>query len=198
MAIIIETERLIVREFLPVELETYLNHFIDERVLQYIPKRSREERIGIFNNALKQYATTKTKGIWGIFHKADGSFMGSCLLRQFADDPGVIELGYSLNHEHWGKGVASEMATGMKTHCFTDTAVAEIVAVTDLANIGSQHVLEKAGLKRVDNLMRNGEELAYFRLKKVLNDVKEAVNEMNEVLSGKIKPRDADDLLNEL
>jgi ribosomal-protein-alanine N-acetyltransferase len=164
MAIIIETERLIVREFLPVELETYLNHFIDKRVLQYIPKRNREERIGIFNNALKQYDVTKAKGIWGIFSKADGSFMGSCLLRQFVDDSTIVELGYSLNHEHWGKGIASEMAGAMKQHCFTDATVTEIVAVTELENTSSQRVLEKAGLKRVDNLIRNGEELAYFRL----------------------------------
>jgi ribosomal-protein-alanine N-acetyltransferase len=164
MAIITETGRLIIREFLPEELEIYLNHFIDERVLQYIPKRSRDERISIFNKALQQYADSKTKGIWGIFSKADDSFMGSCLLRQFADEPDVIELGYSLNHEHWGKGIASEMATAMVTHCFTDTVVTKIVAVTELENTGSQRVLETAGLERVDNLIRNGEELAYFRL----------------------------------
>jgi ribosomal-protein-alanine N-acetyltransferase len=110
MAIITQTERLIIREFLPEELETYLNHFIDERVLQYIPKRSREERIGIFNNALKQYPETKTKGIWGIFDKADRSFMGSCLLRDFELEPGAVEIGYSFDHKYWNKGYASEMA----------------------------------------------------------------------------------------
>jgi ribosomal-protein-alanine N-acetyltransferase len=164
MAVITQTERLIIREFLSEELEIYLNHFIDERVLQYIPKRSRDERIGIFNKALLQYADSKTQGIWGIFSKADDSFMGSCLLRQFADEPDAIELGYSLNHEHWGKGIASEMATAMVSHCFTDAEVTEIVAVTELENIGSQRVLENAGMKRVDNLIRNDEELAYFRL----------------------------------
>lgn len=33
---------------------------------------------------------------------------------------------------------------------------------------------------------------------KVLEDVKEAINELNMVLSGKLKARNADDLLNEL
>lgn len=166
MAIITQTGRLIIREFLPAELEIYLNHFTDQRVLQYIPRRSREERISIFNKALAQYADTKTKGIWGIFSKADDSFMGSCLLRQFADEPGIIELGYSLNHEHWGKGVASEMAAAMVTYCFTNAAITEIVAVTELENTASQRVLQKAGLIQVDNLLRDGEELAYFRLKR--------------------------------
>ncbi|MES2377894.1 MAG: GNAT family N-acetyltransferase [Bacteroidota bacterium] len=164
MATITQTERLNIREFLPEELDTYLNHFIDERVLQFIPKRSTDERITIFNNALKQYEIIKTKGIWGIFSKADGSFMGSCLLRDFELQPGAVELGYSLDHKHWGKGIASEMATAIIEHGFTDANVKEIVAVTELENTGSQRVLEKAGLTRVDNLIRNSEELAYFRL----------------------------------
>jgi ribosomal-protein-alanine N-acetyltransferase len=164
MAIITQTERLIIREFLPEELETYLNHFIDERVLQYIPKRSREERIGIFNNALKQYPETKTKGIWGIFDKADRSFMGSCLLRDFELEPGAVEIGYSFDHKYWNKGYASEMAVATLAHGFTDANVKEIVAVTELDNIGSMRVLEKAGLNQVDNIIRNGLELAYFRL----------------------------------
>ncbi len=164
MAIITQTKRLIIREFLPEELDTYLNHFIDERVLQYIPKRSREERIGFFNNALKQYTETKTKGIWGIFNKADGSFMGSCLLRDFELELGAIEVGYSLDHEYWGQGYASEMVIATAAHGLTNTAVKEIVAVTVIENIGSQRVLIKAGFKQVDNIMRNDLELAYFRL----------------------------------
>jgi ribosomal-protein-alanine N-acetyltransferase len=164
MTIITQTNRLIIREFLPEELEIYLNHFIDERVLQYIPKRSRDERIGIFNNALKQYEVTKHTGIWGIFSKADGSFMGSCLLRPFELEPDAIELGYSFDHKYWGQGFASEMVKAVLAHGFTDPTTKEIIAVTIIENIGSQRVLEKAGLKRVDNLIRNGEELAYFRL----------------------------------
>ena len=80
MTTIAETPRLIIREFLPEEQETYLAHFTDELVLQYIPKRSREERIAIFQKAMNQYAVNKKLGIWGIFNKADGDFIGSCLL----------------------------------------------------------------------------------------------------------------------
>jgi ribosomal-protein-alanine N-acetyltransferase len=40
----------------------------------------------------------------------------------------------------------------------------EIVALTDLENIGSQRVLEKSGFIRMDNLLKNGEELAYFKI----------------------------------
>ncbi len=161
---IAQTPRLIIREFLPDEETIYLNHFNDELVIQYIPKRSREDRINIFRKGLDQYGASKTTGLWGIFSKADGYFMGSCLLRPFYDEAGVLELGYSLERKYWGDGIATEMAAAMVTHGLSDQSISEIVAVTELENIGSQRVLEKAGLKRMDNLMRGGEELAYFRL----------------------------------
>lgn len=55
------------------------------------------------------------------------------------------------------------------------------------------------------NLMALLNDLPYVKTKpltpykaKVLEDIKEAVDEMNQVLSGKIEARDADELLNEL
>jgi ribosomal-protein-alanine N-acetyltransferase len=164
MTTIAETPRLIIREFLPEEEETYLKHFTDEMVLRYIPKRSREERIGIFRKALDQYTINKKLGIWGIFNKANGDFIGSCLLRLFNSGPGIVELGYSMERKYWGMGIGTEMAKAMIAHSLSDTNTLEIVAVTELANTGSQKVLEKAGLKRIDNLIRDKEELAYFRL----------------------------------
>jgi ribosomal-protein-alanine N-acetyltransferase len=167
MATITQTPRLTIREFLPDEENTYLNHFNDEMVIQYIPKRSREERINIFRKGLEQYAASKTTGLWGIFSKNDGDFIGSCLLRPFYDETGVLELGYSLEKKYWGGGFATEMATAMVAHGLSDQSISEIVAVTELENVDSQRVLEKAGLKRVDNLLRDGEELAYFKTRRL-------------------------------
>jgi ribosomal-protein-alanine N-acetyltransferase len=164
MNIIVQTPRIIVRELLPEEENTYLDHFNDEMVIQYLPKRSREERTGIFRKALEQYPVNKNLGLWGVFNKADGDFIGSCLLRPFNAEPGIIELGYSMEKKYWGKGIGSEMATEMVAYSLTDINTLEIVAVTILENLGSQRVLEKAGFKRMDNLFRDGIELAYFKI----------------------------------
>lgn len=161
---IAQTPRIIIREFLKDDLETYLNHFTDGLVTLHLPKRSRDERIIIFNNALSQYLKTKTTGIWGMFDIVTDDFIGSCLLRPFDDKAGALELGYSLEQKYWGRGMATEMAKAMADHGFADAATYEIVAVTTLDNQGSQRVLKKAGFKQGDNLIRNGEELAYFKL----------------------------------
>ena len=164
MSIIIQTQRIIIREFLADELETYLQHFNDERVTLNLPKRSREERTIVFNNALSQYLVSRYTGIWGMFDKNSHEFIGSCLLRPFTEQPGAIELGYSIEHNYWRQGLGTEMAITMVEHGFEDPDVNAIVAVTTMDNIASQKVLEKAGLKRDGNTVRAGEELALFRM----------------------------------
>ena len=163
MHIIAQTPRLIIREFLPEEQETYLHHFTDEEVCLYLPKRTTEERINIFQTAIANYANSKLTGIWGMFDKESGEFIGSCLLRPFNGDDKILEVGYSMDKKYWGQGIGTEMTEAMIAHGFSDTNVDEIVGVTVLENIGSQRVLEKAGLKRGDNFFRDGLELAFFR-----------------------------------
>lgn len=164
MSIVAQTPRIIIREFLPDEENIYLNHFNDELVTRHLPVRSREERINFFRKALEQYATNKNLGTWGMFNKTGGEFIGSCLLRLFNTEPGIVELGYSMEKKYWGMGIGTEMAAAMLAHGFADPATLQIVAVTTLENIGSQRVLEKAGLKRMDNIIRDGLELAYFKI----------------------------------
>jgi len=166
MTIITQTPRLIIREFLPEELEVYLDHFNDEKILKHIPKRTREERTGIFNFAQGLYQQTKAHGIWGMFDAATGAFTGSCLLRPFDGNETIFELGYSLEQKCWNKGFATEMATAIINYGFTTPTVTEIVAVTTFDNIASQRVLEKAGMLREGNLKRGEDDLAFFSLKR--------------------------------
>jgi [ribosomal protein S5]-alanine N-acetyltransferase len=165
MHVVAQTNRITIREFLPEELETFLAHFTDEKVTLYLPKRSKEERITIFNNALNQYKHTKACGIWGIFDNTDKSFIGSCLLRPFDGERNALEFGYSLEQKYWGQGLATEMATAVITHGFVDKAVAAIIACTELPNLASQRVLKKTRFKYEANLIADdGVELARFRL----------------------------------
>lgn len=165
MHLIVQTNRITIREYLLHELEIYLNHFTDEEVARYIPKRSREERITIFNNAFIQYQATKTNGMWGMFNNSDGAFIGGCLLRPFHGDPNLFEIGYSINRQHWGRGLATEMVEALVKYGFTTPNISAIVACTELPNLASQRVLQKVGFIRGENIFEeDGLELAFFRL----------------------------------
>jgi len=164
MHIIAQTPRFVIRDFKPEEEEVYLSIFDDEQVTLHLPKRTHHENRQIFINALKDYADGKTLGRWGLFNNGDNDFIGLCLLRKYLDDDGQVELGYVLNQKFWGKGIAGEMAQIMIAYALTHTGAREIVAVTTLQNIASQKVLEKAGLKRMDNILKDGRELAFFSM----------------------------------
>jgi ribosomal-protein-alanine N-acetyltransferase len=164
MPLFIQTPRFVIREFKPEEEELYIALYDDERVIVHLPKRTRKEQAEIFRTTMADNAEGKVLNRWGLFNNGDGDYMGSCLLRNFYDFKDKIELGYSLHHKYWGKGIASEMARIMISYGFTNTDAAEIVAVTTLGNIGSQKVLLKAGMEQLENFHRDGEELAYFRI----------------------------------
>jgi len=161
---IAQTPRFVIRSFKPEEEAVYMALFDDKRVTLHLPNRSRKEHLEIFKKALDDYKENKSLGRWGIFNNVDGDFIGMCLLRNYYDEEGKIELGYSLHQKYWGKGIASEMAIIMVGYALTHTDAKEIVGVTTLGNTGSQKVLEKAGLERLPDIKRDGEELAYFRL----------------------------------
>ena len=166
MHIIAQTPHFVIRNFRPEEEDIYMALFDDEQVTLHLPDRTREEHIKIFRQAFEDYAADKGLGRWGIFNNFDDDFIGFCLLRNYEGEEGKVELGYVMHKTYWGKGIASEMAIIIVAYALTHTDAKEIVAVTTLGNIGSQKVLEKAGLERQNNFMRDGKELAYFSLKK--------------------------------
>jgi RimJ/RimL family protein N-acetyltransferase len=166
MPLCIQTPRFVIREFKPGEEKDFVDFFNDERVLVHIPKRTRLENTNIFHSTLADYAAGKTLARWGMFHNGDGDYMGSCLLRDFYDHQGKIELGYSLHVRYWGQGIATDMAQIMINYGFINTDAAEIVAVTTLENIASQKVLLKAGMTRGENYKRDADVLAYFSIKR--------------------------------
>lgn len=162
MKIIAETQRLIIRELLPEEESVFLDHYNDPEILLYIPQRTREERTNIYRKATTSYNDKNALRIWGIFNKADADFAGTCLLRPFTFDNTKTELGYSIERKYWNKGIGTEMAAAMVDYAFKEMNANKVVAVTVIENIGSQRVLEKAGFTKMENLVRDGEELAYF------------------------------------
>jgi ribosomal-protein-alanine N-acetyltransferase len=165
--VVLETDRLTIREFMVGEENVLLDHYNDPEILHYIPRRTREERMNIYRKTIVSYHDNNALRIWGIFNKTDGDFIGTCLLRPFTFDNTKTELGYSIERNYWNKGIGTEIAAAMAEYAFREMGSDLVVAVTDLANIGSQRVLEKAGFTKMENLVRDGEELAYFEFEKL-------------------------------
>lgn len=165
MRILYKSQTIIIREFMPGEELLLIDLFNDDEVTRYLPACSPELSVKMFNTALEDYS----KGLlsrWGIFSSEDNDFIGMCLARNFTENPNQIEIGYTLSKKYWGKGIATEVNIALTKYCFANTGTQEVVAITDLGNVGSQKVLEKLGFKRLENLIRNEDELAYFMIER--------------------------------
>lgn len=166
MSTLYQSPRIIIREFLPQEKQTFLDLFKDNQVTQYLPNASPERYLEMFDELLENYEK-KNLSRWAIFDATNNNFIGICVARIFVHNTSQIEIGYVLSREYWGKGIATEVCKAITQYSFTNTNTKEVVAITDLSNNGSQNVLQKAGFKRLDNLIRNQEELAYFKIERV-------------------------------
>lgn len=161
MRILHQDQNFIIREFSVEEQNLFCNLFEDEEVTKYLPYRSPEQYKEMFEIALADYLKGPF-GRFGIFGVESNDFIGMCLVRNFADVSGQVEIGYTLSKKYWGKGIATKVSRALIVYGFSNTNTDEIVAVTDLDNIGSQKVLEKAGFSRINNLVREYGELAYY------------------------------------
>ena len=164
MKIIVQTPRLIVREFVPEEETLLINLYTDDRVMKYIQKRTEEQTREKFAEALIDYKSGSGLARWGVFNPADDDFIGVCILKPADSDPTRIELGYVLSAKYWGKGIATELSKALIFYGFEDKGLKEICACTHPDNIGSQNVLLKAGLHRDGNIFWHGADLPFFRI----------------------------------
>ncbi|MDB5135762.1 MAG: family N-acetyltransferase [Mucilaginibacter sp.] len=164
MQIIVQTPRIIIREFMPEEEVLLVNLYKDERVNQYVTRRTDEETRQKFAEALADYNKGSGLGRWGIFGATDHDFIGVCILKPADSDPAHIELGYVLAQKYWGMGIATELAKALVAYGFEQKGLTEICACTDAENVASQNVLLKAGLVRDGNVFWHGHDLPFFRI----------------------------------
>ncbi len=84
-------------------------------------------------------------GLWGARLRDGSSLVGFGGYWYFRDPPELALL-YGMAAEHWGQGLATELARAVMTYGLTVLGFPEIRASTDVGNQASARVLEKLGL----------------------------------------------------
>src|SRR4051812_1410634 len=103
-------------------------------------------------------------GMWMLRDLQSSEVIGRAILRHL-DVEGVdeVEVGYGLMPEYWGRGLATEIARACVTIGFEQLGLQSLVAITTAANLGSQHVLQKAGLTYERDIVHAGLPHLLFR-----------------------------------
>ena len=97
----------------------------------------------------KNFEKSTTEGGDFIIERKDGSKIGFICHFTLNHPAGkLLEIGYSLAPTERGKGYCTEAVRIMLDYLFLSKDVARVQACTDLRNLASQKVLEKAGFKK--------------------------------------------------
>ncbi len=172
MNVIIETERLIIRELAYTDEGDLFEMDADPDVHLYIennPVKTIEEVQNAIKMLQKQYAEN---GIarWAVVDKITNECMGWSGLKYF-NQPlnkhnNFYELGYRFKKKHWGKGYATESSCAILNYGFTNLNVDSIFAITDPRNVNSKKVLTKLGFDFKETFDYEGDPTDWFELKK--------------------------------
>ncbi|WCT13136.1 GNAT family N-acetyltransferase [Mucilaginibacter jinjuensis] len=162
MQIFIETDRLIIRELLPSDDAGIFELDSDPEVHEYLgrsPIKNIEEARDVIAFIREQYITNGI-GRWAMVEKTSGNFIGWTGLKLIRDTVNnhthFYDLGYRLIKKYWGKGYATESAIACRDYGFNELNQPVLYAITDVGNVGSRKVLEKAGFTCLETFDYDG------------------------------------------
>lgn len=178
MKIFAETERLILRELMPADAKGMFDMNSDPDVHRYLgnkPVKSIEQSIAEIEFIRKQYVENGI-GRWAVIEKTSGNFLGWSGLKLITETTNnhinYYDLGYRFSKRFWGKGYATETAMAVIDYGFTELKLNEIIGIADINNLGSIHVLEKVGLKRVSVFDYDGTKHLWMKIENQLGLIK--------------------------
>ena len=154
MEIITETEKLIVRYWMPKDAEDAFTIYGDPEVTRYLAGDARDSTIDATRAWLEKKIATQAEnaplGLWAVEERASGRVIGHALL-QYAKINGEdrVELGYAFARPAWGKGYATELSHGLLRVGFDTLNLDEIYGVVMPENSASRRVLEKIGMRNL-------------------------------------------------
>ncbi|MCB0501974.1 MAG: GNAT family N-acetyltransferase [Bacteroidetes bacterium] len=164
------TERLELQKLSISDVDWLLELHTNPEVMKYIwpcyPKavdldleRKRLAKMVDYNNSEPHF------GYYGISIPTAGKSIGWACLKHL-DGGALIEIGYRLFPEYWGKGYATEAASSLMEMGWKELNLQKIVGITAPANEASKKVLLKLGLQYVGRNHFYNTDVDFFEMKR--------------------------------
>ena len=144
----IRTARLALREFVPSDFAAVYAYSSDPRVTRYLFFGPRDEdgTAEYLDGLLaSQRERPRTRFELAVEEPASGRVIGACDLSLI--ERNVVDLGYMLGAQDWGKGYATEIALALIDAAFFDLRAHRVISTVDINNGASIRVLEKIGMR---------------------------------------------------
>lgn len=148
-----KTERLGIRNWQDTDLPTFIEMCASPEVMKYFPSTSPPEKtVELVRRMQAQYEkkgyaylpvelleTQEFIGFIGIMDQDYGEYL-----------PAFVDIGWRLKESAWGKGYATEGAQAWMDFAFEKLELSEIYSVATMGNLGSQRVMQKLGMGKID------------------------------------------------
>lgn len=169
MKIILETERLYLREFLMNDgfLFYHLNN--DPDVIKYTGNMAFSS-VKEANEFIENYSDYKRNGYgrWAVCLKKSHEFIGWCGLKK-EEETNEVDLGFRFFKKDWGKGYATEAAMACVKYGFLELHLSKIIGRAQVENIASIEVLKKCNLKFIKTFLYENKPAVYYTIENDTN-----------------------------
>jgi len=146
---VIQTERLILREYVPEDWGQVHIYASDADLVKYMdwgPNTEDDTRAFVEAMIKTQEQNPRAVYEFAVTLKTNGMLIGGSGLA--IPQYGQAALGYCLNKQYWGRGFATEAASALCGLGFRGLDLHRIFAACRPDNVASARVMEKIGMKR--------------------------------------------------
>lgn len=143
------TERLMLREMTPDDVNALLKHFGNPEVVKFIAMQPIKtiEQANEWLKWMGGFFAAKDGLRWGITQQ-DGNFVGSAGLHRWNREAHYAQIGCDIAYPYWGQGYGQEAMRQIIEFGWEQMKLNRIEADIVKGNQRSAHVLEKLGFKK--------------------------------------------------
>ena len=149
----IETARLVLRDWRAEDSEPFIRHLNNPAVMRWLGGvRTPEQQALTVRDRFMRWQEERGFTFWVAERKSDAELLGFCGLK-IADDEGspvygAIEIGWRLREDAWGQGYAREAAAASLDFAFGKLEAERVVALTVEGNAPSRGLMIRLGMTR--------------------------------------------------
>ncbi|WP_051350164.1 GNAT family N-acetyltransferase [Dyadobacter alkalitolerans] len=146
----IKTEHFVLTKMSAADGDKYFRLSNNDNVMKYVTGHAldRQESDKMLATFLAEYGTDTFLGRY-LIEGISGDLIGVAKLDMDGSD---VEIGYRIMEEHWGKGIATEIATGLIRFAKRELNARQVIAYVNVSNAASIRVLEKAGMVNMERI----------------------------------------------
>ena len=144
----IVTSRLVLRRIKKTDYRDMYDYSCDEEVTRYLtwdPHPDANYTLRYIAYILPKYRSGEFHD-WAVIWKENKKMIGTCGFTSFDYNHNSGEIGYVLNRDYWGRGIAKEAASAVLRVGFLDLNLHRIEAKFMQGNAQSLRVMEKCGM----------------------------------------------------